>query len=573
MSQQRWQSNSLSIKQHSNFNKQQQSNKSNKSYNHLKKNQSLSSLPSSSTSSSVTELPETFGLPSNFKSSALSSSSAKNKQSNKSLNKNADQNEILIDDTVVNSPKNIQSDQSIKTDDIEIISENFSSSVTSLQSNLNSNNTNEDLNLRNHLTKTYNTQILIATKPQTNFISNLNCINQILNKIDYYNNKLRRCKPYSNIRASAILNYDDSSEDEEEGESNEDSNKASKIKNKKVILIDDTNEEMHKPWITPELIKLIKHRNLLQEKINETGGLNEANRSSNTPADQELLKKFKNLRNKVTKLVKKARKDYLAKYAKENKLEVKTNSGVKPAEPNESTLTLTATTSSTTTTTTATTATLSTESLPAVKPASHVSLVKTSNIAVNEITAKIGTNSGSFLKDQAVLMKNLYSTYYTQYIQQYTKQQQELAEEMAAAKKKKRKTINETDDDGAEEATENYDVLQKQAAAYAEQQLAIQKQLENSLKSAAEQLIQEIANSAAVKTSQTQQHQMGTPLVSMVHHHHNQVQQQQQQQQMMSSTMLQHHHHPHHQYAGMPMGMQRQQTPAGSMMHSQNMYY
>ena len=58
---------------------------------------------------------------------------------------------------------------------------------------------------------------------------------------------------------------------------------------------------MHKPWITPELIKLIKHRNLLQSKINENNGKLDAS------ADAELMKKFKNLRNKVTKLVKKAR--------------------------------------------------------------------------------------------------------------------------------------------------------------------------------------------------------------------------------------------------------------------------
>ena len=58
---------------------------------------------------------------------------------------------------------------------------------------------------------------------------------------------------------------------------------------------------MHKPWITPELIKLIKHRNLLQTKINENNGKLDAS------ADAELMKKFKNLRNKVTKLVKKAR--------------------------------------------------------------------------------------------------------------------------------------------------------------------------------------------------------------------------------------------------------------------------
>ena len=85
-----------------------------------------------------------------------------------------------------------------------------------------------------------------------------------------------------------------------------------KLKTKHVIIIDDTSEELHKPWITPDLIKLIKHRNLLQSKLTSENG----NLSSEVGAvvigqtlqpDEELLKKFKNLRNKVTKLVKKAR--------------------------------------------------------------------------------------------------------------------------------------------------------------------------------------------------------------------------------------------------------------------------
>ena len=50
---------------------------------------------------------------------------------------------------------------------------------------------------------------------------------------------------------------------------------------------------------------------------------------------------------------------------------------------------------------------------------------------------------------------------------------------------------------------ESYDSLQRQASYYAEQQRAIQKQLETSLSQAAEQLIIEIANAAASKANQT----------------------------------------------------------------------
>jgi hypothetical protein len=140
-------------------------------------------------------------------------------------------------------------------------------------------------------------------------MSNFACINQILNECDYYN-KLRRRKPYSNVRPNKIL-YESEEEDEEVNSGDEDAAEKdrTKIKSKKIIVIDDTNEEMHKPWITPDLIKLIKQRNLLQSKINENNIKLDVDSNTNA-ADAEVLKKFKNLRNKVTKLVKKARSNY-----------------------------------------------------------------------------------------------------------------------------------------------------------------------------------------------------------------------------------------------------------------------
>ena len=92
------------------------------------------------------------------------------------------------------------------------------------------------------------------------------------------------------------------------------SDSISKIKKQKLIIINDTDEaeadETHKPWITPQLINLIKQRNLLQSKLNVQG----------KEPDPDLMAKFKNLRNKVTKLVKNARSLLLKIFALNNNL-------------------------------------------------------------------------------------------------------------------------------------------------------------------------------------------------------------------------------------------------------------
>ena len=447
MSQQRWQ-------QKPNRS-QNRSNKSNKGT--AKKTHSSSSINTISNSSSVTELPETFGLPSN--QSSKSGLLSKHQSST-----NLEKSEITIEDYVKSPPK---------SDDIEIISE------------INSSQSADDLNfnLKNYI-KNYslkNLNLPIATKPQSNFVSNFNLIDQLIKKNEFYTNKLKRCKPYSNIKANQIITMEsDDSDDDDTGLN------TAAFKTKKLILIDDSNEEMHKPWITPELIKLIKHRNLLQSKLHSES-------ETNNP---ELMKKFKNLRNKVTKLVKKARKEYLTKYiqeSKENKIklseenkpvtntsnqETKTQQECENKSPGKES---------------------SGEKEPTLTP-----LASTSNQNVNEITKKMNT-SGSFLKDSSTLMMSLYTNYFNEYMQQYTKQQQK-AQELAAK-------INEKNEDN-----EAYDSLKKQAAVYAQQQLVIQQQLEKSLLESSQQLIQEIAEAAAATANQpfvlnqfSQQHHM--------HHH------------------------------------------------------
>jgi hypothetical protein len=146
--------------------------------------------------------------------------------------------------------------------------------------------------------------LAIAAKPQSNFVSNITFINKMLSDSNYFGT-LKRSKPYSNLKIKQItMKFDDNNDQLLDiFINNTHSNLNNKINNKKVIVIDDSNEEIHKPWITPELIKLIKHRNLLQEKINEK----KTSSSFASGGEEELLKKFKNLRNKVTKLVKKAR--------------------------------------------------------------------------------------------------------------------------------------------------------------------------------------------------------------------------------------------------------------------------
>lgn len=417
---------------------QNRSNKSNRST--AKKTHSTSSINTISNSSSVSELPETFGLPSNqsSKSSLLSKHTSST---------NLEKSDIIIDD----SEKSPQ-----KSDDIEIISE----------INTNQNSDDLNLNLKNYI-KNYslkNLNLPIATKPQSNFVSNFNLIDQLIRKSEFYTNKLKRCKPYSNIKANQIISMESDDSDED------DTNVDKVIRNKKVILIDDSNEEMHKPWITPELIKLIKHRNLLQSKL-------QSDTEANNP---ELMKKFKNLRNKVTKLVKKARKEYLTKYiqeSKENKIKL-TEENTKTVSTGGSQETKIQNESEKK----SPQKECSTENEQKSAP-----LATTSNQNVNEITKKL--TAGSFLKDTSTLMMSLYTNYFNEYMQQYTKQQQQ-AQELA----------NKINDKAENE--EAYDSLKKQAAVYAQQQLVIQQQLEKSLIESSQQLIQEIAEAAANKANQ-----------------------------------------------------------------------
>jgi hypothetical protein len=397
-------------------------------------------------------------------------------------------------------------------DDIEIISESFPVSISTAMINNFHSSSSADESLKSYLSKNYNTNILnVACKPQSNFISNVTCLNQLLK--DFYESKLRRYKPYSTIKAKDILEVDDELDDEEqeEAEEGEEVSKSTinkdKVKSKQIIVIDDTNEEMHKPWITPDLIKLIKHRNLLQSKINE-------NNSKSLQNDDELMKKFKNLRNKVTKLVKKARKDYVNKYGEENinKGESKTASSENKTSEAKSDSAHPATTTNSATT-------LANNTTDSQKGATTLANQQpsTNNQTVNSITSQL-TGDNSFLKNQSTVMMNLYNTYFNQYIQQYTQQQQS----MAAA---------------STENADSYDALQKQATFYAQQQHALQQQLEQSLTQSAQQLIQEIANAAVAKTNQ--------PFI------------------LNQFTHQQHHMHHHHH----PM-MGAQAPPAGALIHS-----
>lgn len=324
MSQQRWQQ--KPPKQNHSFKQKHQSQ------NKKPQNTSAISTNSSSSASSVIDLPETFGLPSNkitktshpkyssSNTSIQSSSSSTSTTSSSTTTTQAEsfKTDILVEDKLVSNETNPSTSES-KSDDIEIISESYPeqsvsstliSNSMSFQSTALQANTTED-NFKNYLAKNYNSsgQLAVASKPQCNFMSNLACISQILNECDYYN-KLKRRKPYSNLKLNKIYSDNEDSdegEEEEENEDEQDESKPTRVKAKKIIVIDDSNEEMHKPWITPDLIKLIKHRNLLQSKINENNTKLDATNASLSAADADLLKKFKNLRNKVTKLVKKAR--------------------------------------------------------------------------------------------------------------------------------------------------------------------------------------------------------------------------------------------------------------------------
>lgn len=482
--------------------------------------------PAPSTSSStVAELPETFGLPSNNSSSKLSHSKSKSSLA-------AQTAEILIDENLstsvsstatkaILSPKAVQNGTSDPTTlkqvdksntEIEIISES-SSSVTSVSNNHQNSSANEEI-FKNYLSKNYNAGSQVATGPksQSNFISNCSCINQMLNqltdsKTDYFENKLKRCKPYSNVKPKEILELQgafdlaasDDDDETEEGEDNDDEEndkkkqkRLSKLKDTRVIVIDDTNEEMHKPWITADLIKLIKHRNLLQSKITENNlkatTSEEIGTGLSKTADDELIKKFKNLRNKVTKLVKKARKDYLVKYVQENKSKAAESAasnvtGELSAQNSQQNL-LKSTDSNETLLTTPSSSHTNLQSSTSTTSTNLSTISSTNNQTVNEITSKL---TSSILSNPNTLMTTMYTTYYNQYMKQYQEQQQQAQSLTTDDKSKPDGSLTE---------------LQKQAAYYAQQQRTIQTQLEASLTKTAEQLIQEIANLAADKASQ-----------------------------------------------------------------------
>ena len=125
------------------------------------------------------------------------------------------------------------------------------------------------------------------------------------------------------IKEARVQSVESSSDDDATTTTTTKTSNVKRAKNTQVLLIDDVQDETHKPWITAELISLIKHRNMLQAKINEKASMSPMSTDAMTTtttttttttaaseADEELLKKFKNLRNKVTKLVKKARSTY-----------------------------------------------------------------------------------------------------------------------------------------------------------------------------------------------------------------------------------------------------------------------
>jgi hypothetical protein len=492
----------------------QQKNK--QQYKQSAKKQALNNQ-SMTSSSIITELPETFGLPSNQSSAtSLTNYSSKiskttSESSITSLNTNKPSSEMSLDDQN-KSPSVLKV---VSNDDIEIISENFPVSISTAMINNYQSTSNADESLKSYLSKNYNTNLLNVTcKPQSNFISNVRCLNQLIK--DFYESKLRRYKPYSTVKAKDILDVDDALDDDEQEETEDGEETANpsankeKVKLKQIIVIDDANEEMHKPWITPDLIKLIKHRNLLQSKINE-------NNTKSLQNDEELMKKFKNLRNKVTKLVKKARKDYVNKYGEEN-----INKGeAKTASATENKINDAKIDSTNPAGTTVSATSVNNSANDTQKGSSNIANQQqqpsTNNQAVNTITSQL-TGDNSFLKNQSTVMMNLYNTYFNQYIQQYTQQQQS----MAAA---------------STENADSYEALQKQATFYAQQQHALQQQLEQSLTQSSQQLIQEIANAAVAKTNQ--------PFILNQFNHQ------------------QHHmHHHHHPMMG-PQG-----PPAGALLHS-----
>lgn len=448
---------------------------------HSKKQQHQQQQQQQTQSSSVTELPETFGLPSNTKKFTK-----QHQDSTKTP-------EIILDDaSKATSPKRIEETST----DVEIISENYPETKTEIVE-LTLKPSSDEL-FKSYLGRRFKGRLAVTSKPQCNFISNFNCLEQLLTDCDYYTTRQRR--PYSNLKLRNIYTTT-SDNDSETEELNDGDSVAKKLKTKHVIVIDDTNEEMHKPWITPDLIKLIKHRNMLQAKLGENSVQGEV-------PDEELVKKFKNLRNKVTKLVKKARKDYLTKYIADSK-EMKRVESEKKDQPIEPALVASLTQKAPPPPPPPSQQQDGTSSRKSDSPTTKSDAKSSSeaSTAVAKITSQLTTtsendekNTGSFLKNQNTLMMGMYNQYYNQYIQQYQSQQEEAQSlAQAAAEVQEKATNEEEEQDAAETNRKNYELLQKQAAYYAKQQAAIQTQLEASLGKSAQQLIEEISSMASAK--------------------------------------------------------------------------
>lgn len=500
--------NSQNPKSHNNYNSSRDSKKfsNNNQPNNLQTSVNKQNKPSTS----VTELPETFGLPSNTKKYNSSSHNSQAIESKK---------DVVNEENKVVSPKKTDENKSTNgntnnSDDIEILCENYPENSkpdliisTSTTSNVQSKVSNEEA-FRSYLGRQFKGQLAVNPKPQSNFISNFTCISELLNESDYYTQ--HRCKPFSTVKLRNIYNenfeVDESENESSDVEMNDESmHKNKKLKTKHVIVIDDTNEEVHKPWITPDLIKLIKHRNLLQAKLTEnTASQNGENNSEQAQPDEELLKKFKNLRNKVTKLVKKARKDYLAKYIAESKENKSENQLLEPTLVNS----------------------LTQQAPPPPPPLEQDKESNTASVQVVSQTSPVnkkeqGQNletktpefalvtkiieqlqkpeEKSSLKSQSTLMMGLYNQYYHQYIQQYQKQQEELHELTQAAAELEKKKGDAEEVSPETEAARNFELLQKQAAYYAKQQASIQSQLEASLVQSAQQLVEQISKMAAAQ--------------------------------------------------------------------------
>ncbi len=281
-----------------------------------KSNTTTKSTSSTGFESTVAELPETFGLPLNKLKKSLPKYTSSSLSSTTTSLLNATNSDIQIisaqskiGESVSAPTLTVTNKQYQQDNEIEIISENFpisssTSSTSSIQQkqallnkNLSLNSTNitttTDEKFKEYLSKNYNMDLSVACKPQCNFVSNISCIDQCIKQTNYYENYLKKQQGFN--KRIKFNSFSSDVDDENAGDS------ISKIKKQKIIVIDDTDEggsdEAQKPWITPQLINLIKQRNLLQSKLTAQG----------KEPDAEMNAKFKSLRNKVTKLVKNAR--------------------------------------------------------------------------------------------------------------------------------------------------------------------------------------------------------------------------------------------------------------------------